>query len=94
MTISFRDLQTVQLKIPQMPQYVSAQFVCASQKALDFNKKRLHWVSVVSGFKYVWSMDPCLVKQDVHIDGKERVQMWTIGKLHPTQTPAPDRLAI
>ena len=34
-------------KIPQMPQNLSAQFVCPSTKVLDFNEKRLHWVSVV-----------------------------------------------
>jgi hypothetical protein len=26
---------------------LSAQFVCPSQKVLDFNEKRLHWGSVV-----------------------------------------------
>ena len=36
-------------KVPQMPQNLSAQFVCPSPKALDFNEKRLHWVSVVRG---------------------------------------------
>jgi hypothetical protein len=34
-------------KIPQMPQNLSAQFVCPSPKVLDFNEKRLHWASVV-----------------------------------------------
>ena len=37
----------VWLKIPQMPQNLSAQFVCPSPKVLDFNEKRLHWASVV-----------------------------------------------
>ena len=37
----------VQPKIPQMPQNLSAQFVCPSPKVLDFNEKRLHWASVV-----------------------------------------------
>ena len=32
---------------PNMPQNLSAQFVCPSQKVLDFNEKRLHWASVV-----------------------------------------------
>jgi hypothetical protein len=36
-------------KIPQTPQNLSAQFVCTSPKVLDFNEKRLHWVSVVRG---------------------------------------------
>ena len=31
----------------QMPQNLSAQFVCQSPKVLDFNGKRLHWASVV-----------------------------------------------
>jgi hypothetical protein len=34
-------------KIPQMHQNLSAQCVCPSPKVLDFNEKRLHWVSVV-----------------------------------------------
>ena len=29
-------------KIPQMPQNLSAQFVCPSPKVWDFNEKRLH----------------------------------------------------
>ena len=36
-------------KIPQMPQNLSAQIVCASPKVWDFDKKRLHWASVVRG---------------------------------------------
>ena len=39
-------------KIPQMPQNLSAQFFCPSPKVLDFNKKRLHWASVVCGSRY------------------------------------------
>ena len=35
-------------KILQMHLNLSAQFVCPSQKNLDFNEKRLHWASVVS----------------------------------------------
>ena len=31
------------LKIPQMAQNLSAQFVCPRPKVLDFNEKRLHW---------------------------------------------------
>ena len=42
----------VPLKIPQMPQNLSAQFVCPSPKVLDFSEKRLHWASVVCGKKY------------------------------------------
>ena len=42
----------VWLKIPQMPQNLSAQFVCPSPKVLDFIKKSLHWPSVVRGFDY------------------------------------------
>ena len=34
-------------KIPQMPKNLFEQFVCPSPKVLDFNKKRLHWESVV-----------------------------------------------
>ena len=33
--------------LSQMPQNLSAQFVCTSPKVLDFNEKRLHWASVV-----------------------------------------------
>ena len=37
----------VQPKIPQMPQNLSAKFVCPSPKILDFNEKWLHWASIV-----------------------------------------------
>jgi hypothetical protein len=37
-------------KIPRMFRNLSAQFVCPSPKVLDFNEKRLHWVSLVRGF--------------------------------------------
>jgi hypothetical protein len=40
----------VWLKITQMPQNLSAQFVCPSPKVWDFDEKRLHWASVVHGF--------------------------------------------
>ena len=36
-------------KIPQMPQNISA--ICPSPKVLDFNEKRLHWVSVVCAIR-------------------------------------------
>ena len=39
----------VRPKIPQMPQNLSAQFVCTSPKFLYFNEKRLHWAFVVRG---------------------------------------------
>ena len=42
-------------KIPQMPQNLSAQFVCPSPNVLDFNENRLRWESVVreeKGLKY------------------------------------------
>jgi hypothetical protein len=39
-------------KIHQMPQTLSAQFVYPSPKVLDFNEKRLHWVSVVRVLKH------------------------------------------
>ena len=38
----------VQLKILQMPQNLSAQFVCPSPKVISM-KKKLHWASVVRG---------------------------------------------
>jgi hypothetical protein len=50
-------------KIPQMPQNLSAKFVCPSPKVLDFNEKRLHWASVVRGdmhrhllFRFLWQV--------------------------------------
>ena len=36
-----------QLKIPQIPQNLYAQFVCPNPKVLDFIKKRLRWASVI-----------------------------------------------
>ena len=40
-------------KIPQMSQNLSAQFVYPSPKVLDFNKKRVHWASVVRVSKHL-----------------------------------------
>ena len=40
-------VQLVCQKTPQMPQNLFSQFVGPSPKVLDFNEKRLHWVSVV-----------------------------------------------
>ena len=37
-------------KIPQMPQNLSAQFVCPSPKVLYFNEKTFNWASVVRDF--------------------------------------------
>ena len=34
-------------KVPQMPQNLSAQIVCPSPKVWYFDKKGLHWASVV-----------------------------------------------
>ena len=45
-------------KIPQMPQNLSAQFVCPSPKALDFNEKRLHWASVESVIECIFILPP------------------------------------
>ena len=35
------------LKVPQMPQNLSAQIVCPRLKVWYFDKKGLHWASVV-----------------------------------------------
>ena len=39
----------VMINRPEIPQNLSAQIVCPSPKVLDFNKKGLHWASVVRG---------------------------------------------
>ena len=44
-------------KTPQMHKKLSDQFVCSSSNVLDFNEKRLHWVSVV---RYLIHCDPVL----------------------------------
>ena len=41
-------------KIPQMPQNLSAEFVCPSLKVMDFNEKRLHWASVVRDYNCIY----------------------------------------
>ena len=35
------------VKVPQVPQNLSAQIVCPSPEVWDFDENRLHWVSVV-----------------------------------------------
>ena len=51
------------LKIAQMPQNLSAQFVCSSPKYLDFNEKRLHWMSIARVFNvcklFLWYYPKC-----------------------------------
>ena len=42
----------VWMKISQMPQNLSAQFVCQSLKVLDFIEKMLNWASVVPAYMY------------------------------------------
>ena len=42
-----------QPKVPQMPQNLSAQIVCPSQKDQDFDEKSLHWVSVVCDINHM-----------------------------------------
>ena len=44
---------TVWPKIHQMPQHLSAQFVCPGPKIMDFNEKEPHWASVVRGIKRI-----------------------------------------
>jgi hypothetical protein len=70
-------------KTPQMPQNLSAQFVCPSPKVLNFNEKRLHWASVVRDFadplktwvhKVLWNRKGCATL-------KQKVTMRT-PKLH------------
>ena len=39
-----------QPKVPQMLQNLSAQIVCSSPKAWDFDEKSLYWASVIRGF--------------------------------------------
>jgi hypothetical protein len=38
------------LKIPQMPQNLSGQFICPSSRVWDFYEKRLHGASIVNVF--------------------------------------------
>ena len=49
-------------KIPQVPRYLFAQFVCPSPKVPDLNEKRLHWASVVRGTNYGSSLKWCQAK--------------------------------
>ena len=56
----------VQPKIPQIPQNLSAQFVCPSPNFLDFNEKRLHyWTFVVRGSTFVSAFGSCELSQSL-----------------------------
>ena len=46
----------VRAKIPQMPQSLSAQFVCPTPKVLDFNEMMMHWASVVRALVHEFSI--------------------------------------
>ena len=48
-------------KIHQMPQNLSAQFVCPIPKVMDFNEKRLHGPAVVRDLVSILSMYLCPV---------------------------------
>ena len=52
-------------KMPKMTQNLSAQFVYPSPKVLDFNKKRLHWASVVreqdNGLNFGFAKIDCFI---------------------------------
>ena len=50
--MEFIKMSIVRSKIPQMPQDLSAQFVCSSPKVLDFSEKRLHWASILRDKTY------------------------------------------
>jgi hypothetical protein len=61
----------VWLKIPQILQNFSAQFVCSSSKVLNFNEKRLHWASVVCT-QYTREFGPNqIVRNQLHTKAKE-----------------------
>ena len=85
-------------KIPQIPQNLSAKFVCPSPKVLDFNEKRLHWTSIVRG--WIFSVErflsysvaqfrlaggqPPLTAQYISQDGKLLVPVACFAKLVET----------
>ena len=53
----------VRLKIPKMPQNLSAQFVYPSPKVVDFNEKMLHWASVVRDMESTYGI---LISKNVY----------------------------
>ena len=74
-----------QPKMPQMPQNLSAQFVCPSPKVLEFNEKVLHWASVARGVKlpiFAWDIyvKSCDMYQTKHALPKQ-IGYFTLGKI-------------
>ena len=84
-------------KILQIPQNLSAQFLCPSPNVLDFNEKRLHWASVVREHCYhngalayfkvsrrvFWNLNVCC--RYIYIDWKSWkiiYKMWWYKKIH------------
>ena len=64
----FKLVLIIQPKIPQMPQNLSAQFVCPSPKIWDIIENRLHRASVANGLnpenlKKSKSLEPFLICQ-------------------------------
>jgi hypothetical protein len=55
------------LKIPQMPQNLSTQFVSLSPKVLDFNEKMLRWASLVCGQGYASFLGPLEYRLSKHL---------------------------
>jgi hypothetical protein len=60
----------VRPKIPQMPQNLSAQFVCPSPKVLDFNEKKFHWASIVREKNNLMSVNKVASKPVVYLRPK------------------------
>ena len=50
------------INLAKIPQNLSAQIVCPSQKVRDFDEKRLHWASVVRGLTGVYIHAYCSTK--------------------------------
>ena len=74
---------TVWLKIPQMTQNLSAQFVSPSPKVLDFNEKRPHWASIVCGPSLAQKV---ATKLWGRFDGKKRQRRATLYNVCTTAT--------
>ena len=58
-------------KILQMPQNLSVQIVCPSQRVWDFDEKRLHWASVVRVLTAFFTMQH-IVMQNMCVKAETR----------------------
>jgi hypothetical protein len=75
--------QKNRLKIPQMTENLSAQFVCPSRKVRDFDEKRLHRASVVGALAFCIGLSAALIISSFFIEVQQIIDFVILSLLTP-----------